>query len=272
MRKKKSGEIIIASVIFIIVIAFFILPDIWMIFASFQKGATLSTSFITSPTLENYIKVLPQIAVPLMNSLYITLLGTFLCVLVASIASYPLSRYDFKLKDPIMYGMLFLSVLPITAMMVPTYTMFVVANFINKRWAIAFFMAATSLPVTIWIMKNFYDSIPVELEEAAWIDGTTRLGSLFKIVMPLSVPGMTVAAVLAFVGQWGNFYVPFILLSSNNKMPLAVSIYNFFTSRGLPLYGQLAAYSMLYTVVPLVLYFMTAKYLTAGLNIGGLKG
>ncbi len=273
MRKAK-GIKILSFVIFIVVIAFFVLPDLWLVFASIEKGATLNINLPTfeNIALSNYVHVLPILSMPLLNSLYICGLGTILTVIIASIAAYPLSRYEFKLKWPIMYGMLFLSVLPITAMMVPTYSMFVVMNLINRRWAVSLFMSATALPVNIWIMKNFFDSISIELEEAAWVDGATRFKSLFYIVVPLSIPGVTVAALLAFVGQWGNFYVPFILLSSNDKMPLSVSIYNFFTSRGLPLYGQLAAYSVIYTVVPVIVYFLTAKNLTAGLNVGGIKG
>ncbi len=261
-------------IIFVVVVAFFILPDVWLIFASIEKGASLNIVFpeFKNITFSNYTHVLPILSAPLLNSLYICGLGTLITVIVAAISAYPLSRYDFKLKWPIMYGMLFLSVLPITAMMVPTYSMFVVTNLINRRWAVSLFLAATALPVNIWIMKNFFDSISIELEEAAWVDGATKLESLFYVVVPLSIPGVTVAALLAFVGQWGNFYVPFILLSSNEKMPLSVSVYNFFTSRGLPLYGQLAAYSVIYTLVPVVVYFITAKNLTAGLNVGGIKG
>ena len=85
--------------------------------------------------------------------------------------------------------------------MVPTYSMFVVTNLINRRWAVSLFMAATALPVNIWIMKNFFDSISIKLEEAAWVDGATRFESLFYVVVPLSIPGMTVAALLAFVGR-----------------------------------------------------------------------
>ena len=272
--RKSLGIKSMNFIIFIIVVAFFALPDLWLIFASIEKGATLSISLPTLNiiTLSNYKHVFPILSMPLLNSLYICGLGTIITVVIAAIAAYPLSRYNFKLKWPIMYGMLFLSVLPITAMMVPTYSMFVVTNLVDKRWAVSLFLAATALPVNIWILKNFFDSISVELEEAAWIDGATKIKSLFYIVFPLSIPGVTVATLLAFVGQWGNFYVPFILLSSNNKMPLAVSVYNFFTARGLPLYGQLAAYSVIYTLVPVIVYFLTAKNLTAGLNIGGIKG
>jgi len=274
MDLKKKLFLTINIIIFLVVIAFFVLPDLWMIFASFEKGATLNTILPTlgNFTLMNYKEVFSSFITPLANSLYICGLGTIVTVIISAIAAYPLSRYKFKLKMPIMYGMLFLSVLPITAMMVPAYTMFVTLNIINSRWVTSLFMATTAIPFNIWIIKSFFDTIPIELEEAAWVDGSTRLGSWLHIVMPLSTPGLTVAALLSFIGQWGNFYTPFILLSSNSKVPLSVSIYNFFTSRALPLYGQLAAYSVIYSLVPLIIYFLTSKNLTAGLNVGGLKG
>ncbi|MEM0173441.1 MAG: carbohydrate ABC transporter permease [Sulfolobaceae archaeon] len=274
MSLKKKTIIIINVIIFSAVVAFFLLPDIWMIFASFEKGATLNTTLPTPAnfTLTNYTGIFQSLMGPLANSIYICGLGTLIAIIISGIAAYPLSRYRFKLKAPIMYGMLFLSVLPITAMMIPAYSMFVTLNIIDSRWAVSLFMAATSIPVNIWIIKSFFDTISVELEEAAWVDGATRFQSLFHVVMPLSIPGFAVAALLSFVGQWGNFYVPFVLLSDSNKFPLAVSIYDFFSSRGIPDYGQLAAYSLIYTVIPLVVYFLASKSLTAGLNIGGLKG
>jgi len=274
MRKKKDIIKVVSILVFIIVVAFLFLPDLWMIFASFERGATLNTTLPTlrNATLSNYIGIFPEMFTPLLNSLYICGLATFVTVIISSIAAYPLSRYEFKLKWPIMWGMLFLSVLPITAMMVPTYSMFVITNLYNQRWAVSLFLAATALPVGIWIMKGFFDSIPVELEEAAWVDGSTKFGSLIYVVMPLSIPGITVVALLTFVGQWGNFYVPFILLSSNNKIPISASIYTFFTSYGVPEYGQLAAYSIIYSCVPIIIYFFTGKGLRAGLNVGGLKG
>jgi|UniRef100_A0A7C5KF75 multiple sugar transport system permease protein len=274
MNLKKNFIIILNIIIFLIVIAFFALPDLWMIFASLEKGATLNTVLPTPMnfTLTNYTNIFKSLITPLANSLYICGLGTLVAIIISGIAAYPLSRYRFKLKAPIMYGMLFLSVLPITAMMIPAYSMFVTLNILDSRWATSLFMAATSIPVNVWILKSFFDTISIELEEAAWVDGATRFQSLFHVVMPLSIPGFAVAALLSFVGQWGNFYVPFVLLSDSNKFPLAVSIYNFFTSRGLPDFGQLAAYSLIYTVVPLVIYFLASKSLTAGLNIGGLKG
>ena len=173
-------------------------------------------------------------------------------VIVSVIASYPLSRYEFKLKWPIMWGILFISLLPITAMMVPTYSMFVFTNLIDHRWAVSCFLAASSLPVSIWIMKGFFDSISIQLEEAAWIDGDTKFGSMFHIVMPLSIGGITVVTLVTFVAQWGNFYVPFILLSSNYKTPISSSIYMFFSSYGEPFYGLLAAYSIIYSCVPII--------------------
>jgi multiple sugar transport system permease protein len=274
MNLKKIFIIILNIIIFLIVVAFFVLPDLWMIFASLENGATLNTVLPTPMnfTLTNYTNILKSLITPLANSLYICGLGTLVAIIISGIAAYPLSRYRFELKAPIMYGMLFLSVLPITAMMIPAYSMFVTLNILDSRWATSLFMAATSIPVNIWILKSFFDTISIELEEAAWVDGATRFQSLFHVVMPLSIPGFAVAALLSFVGQWGNFYVPFVLLSDSNKFPLAVSIYNFFSSRGIPDFGQLAAYSLIYTIVPLAIYFLASKSLTAGLNIGGLKG
>jgi multiple sugar transport system permease protein len=120
-------------------------------------------------------------------------------------------------------------------------------------------------------MKNFLDSVPVELEEAAWIDGDSVLGSLFHVVLPLAAPGIAVVAVWSFLGAWTNFFVPLILLQSQDLLPASVHIYTFFGAYGQVNYGQLAAYAMLYALPAVVLYALVSRFFVRGVS-GGLKG
>src|SRR5699024_11316412 len=108
-------------------------------------------------------------------------------------------------------------------------------------------MSAAALPYGIWLMKNFIDSVPVSLEESAWIDGASMLVGLRKVVVPLMKPGIFTVLIFTFTGSWGNFFVPFILIQSVEKLPASVTIFQFFAKLGWLFFGHLAAFSLFYT-------------------------
>jgi multiple sugar transport system permease protein len=151
--------------------------------------------------------------------------------------------------------------------------MFARFSLVDNVPAVIFFMTATALPFGIWLMKGFMDGVPIDLEQAAWVDGASWLQSLRTIVAPLMMPGIAVIAIFTFVAQWGNFFVPFILLQSNDKFPAAVSIYNFFGQYGQIDYGQLAAFSVLYTLPAVGLWLVMARFLRGNFSFAGaVKG
>jgi len=122
-------------------------------------------------------------------------------------------------------------------------------------------------------MKNFMDSVPVSLEEAAWIDGASMMTALTRIVIPLMRPGIAVVFIFVFIQAWGNFFVPFILLLSPDKQPAAVSIFSFFGQYGTVGYGRLAAFSILYSVPIISLYVFVSRVLGGGFALAGaVKG
>lgn len=156
--------------------------------------------------------------------------------------------------------------------MVPLFEMFSKLGWLNSRFYVILVMAALATPMSIWLLKSFIDGVDASLEEAAWVDGATRLRGYVQVVLPLARPGMVVAFILNFLVAWANFYVPFILLSSSSKFPVAVSIYDFFGNYGGIQYGQLAAFSILYALPVIVLYLLSGGRLGKSMNIGGVKG
>jgi multiple sugar transport system permease protein len=265
----------VSNTVLVIVAICFAVPLLWLVLASFDPAATLSVKVPTHFTLENFQKVLtPSISfVPLLNSLILSGGCAVVTVVCAILAAYPLSRYRLRVNKPFLYGILFGTCLPITAMMVPVYSLFVSLNLIDNVYGTIFFLAATSLPMAIWMAKNFMDSVPVQLEEAAWTDGASMLTTLWRIVVPLMRPGIAVVFIFVFIQAWGNFFVPFILLLSPEKQPAAVSIFNFFGQYGSVAYGQLAAFSLVYSVPVIALYVLVSRGL-GGANAlaGGIKG
>ncbi|MEU6575274.1 carbohydrate ABC transporter permease [Streptomyces sp. NPDC046805] len=257
------------------VAAAFALPLAWVVLSALDPDASLRVKAPGSLTLGNFDAVLtPDITLtPLLNSLILCGTATLLTVVCAALAAYPLSRFRSRLNRPFLLTILFATSLPITAVMVPVYALFVRVNLIDTMQGTILFFAASQLPFAIWLMKNFMDGVPKELEEAAWTDGASSLQSLVRVVLPLMGPGVAVVTVFAFVLMWGNFFVPFMLLLTPDQLPASVSINEFFGNRGAVAYGQLAAFSVLYSTPVILLYVLVARRLGGGFALGGaVKG
>ncbi|WP_258802394.1 carbohydrate ABC transporter permease [Pseudarthrobacter sp. NS4] len=250
-----------ADLVLLLVGACFLLPLLWLVLGSLDPEAGHETKVPRQPGLQNFAAILtPELLLqPLWNSMVLSA-GTGAVTLVAAVlAAYPLSRYRSRFNTPFLYAVLFGTCLPITAIMVPVYGLFVQLELLDSMPATIFFMATTTLPMAIWMTKNFMDGVPAALEEAAWVDGASRMTALRTIVLPLMRQGLGVVFIFVFIQAWGNFFVPFVLLLSEARQPAAVSIYSFFGQHGAVAYGQLAAFSVLYSLPVLALYVIVAK-------------
>ena len=260
---------------FILVIfgLFFLVPLLWPILASLNPNATLSVSIPAHFSLSNFQTIISDGLVigPFRNSLILAVSTMLLVIVLSGLAAYPLSRYQFRFKAPLMYAILFFSSLPILALVTPLYVMYSALNLVDTLQGVILFFVASALPFCIWLMKNFLDSIPVELEEAAWIDGASTVQALFRVLLPIAAPGIAVVGVWSFLVAWTNFFVPFIILQSSDLFPASVHIYTFFGGYGQVNYGQLAAYAMLYALPAVVLYTLVSRFFVRGVS-GGLKG
>ncbi|MEU9455778.1 carbohydrate ABC transporter permease [Streptomyces sp. NPDC048277] len=274
-RNRRRSRRLAADLGLLVVAAAFVLPLAWVLLSAVDPHADLRVKLPDGFTFGNFDAILtPDITyTPLLNSLVLCGGATALTVGCAALAAYPLSRYRSRLNRPFLLSILFATSLPITAIMVPVYALFVRINLIDTMQGTILFFAASQLPFAIWLMKNFMDGVPKELEEAAWTDGANSAQSLVRIVLPLMGPGLAVVTVFAFVMMWGNFFVPFMLLLSPDQMPASVSINDFFGNRGMVAYGQLAAFSVIYSTPVILLYVLVARRLGGGFALGGaVKG
>ncbi|MGI5348713.1 carbohydrate ABC transporter permease [Streptomyces sp. CA-250714] len=259
----------------LVVAAAFVTPLAWLILASLDAEATLRVRPPDSPTMDNFSAVLTDeiTFTPMRNSLVLCGGATALTVVCAALAAYPLSRFRSRFSRPYLLAILFTTCLPVTAVMVPVYGLFVQINLIDTLYGTALFLTASQLPFAVWLMKNFMDGVPLVLEEAAWTDGASWRQSLLRVVLPLMGPGVSVVAIYSFVMMWGNFFVPFMLLLSPEQMPASVSIFTFFGNYGAVVYGQLAAFSILYSTPVILLYVLIARRLAGGFALGAaVKG
>lgn len=270
VARRRSASVVVHLVLAVIALVF-LAPLLWLLTAAFDADAALTAKVPEAFTLDNFAQVLSweQSGRPLWNGLLMSGGAALISVVAAVLCAYPLSRYQLRFRRPFLYVVLFASGLPITAVMVPVYSMFVQLELVDSMLGTTLFLAATSLPIAIWMTKNFMDGVPVSLEEAAWVDGASAMQALRSIVLPLIAPGMGVVAIFTFITAWGNFFVPFILLLDPAKQPASVGVFTFFGQGGLIAYGQLAAYSILYTTPVVVLYLVVSRALGGAFALAG---
>jgi multiple sugar transport system permease protein len=250
----------------------FFLPLIWVLFASLDKNAGAGVR-IPDLSLVHYQAMAHEDRLrPLYNSFYIAGISTVISTVTALFAGYALSRRHIPFKRTLMLLILFMSGLPVTMLLVPTYQMFVRLNWIDSLWWTSVFIAASSLPFSIWLLKNFIDQVPRELEEAAAIEGTRNLEVVLRVVVPLAMPGILVTSLVAFINAWGAFVIPLVLNSNPSDTPGSIAIYQFLTENGQIHFGDLAAYSILFALPVVVLYLVASRRISGAFTFaGGIK-
>ena len=263
----KAIHYIILTIIGII----FILPLVWLVVASLDANANQALKWPEEWTFSNFTGVLtnPDDLRGFGIGLVISVVQSAIVVLVSGLAAYPLSRYRLSYKKGFMYGILFMTALPMIAVIVPVYKMFLNIGMLDSIPGVILYLSASSLPYGIWLMKNFMDGVTVELEEAACVDGATTMQSIRKVVAPLMFPGICVVFIYTFSGSWGNFFIPYILLSSADKMPASVMLFQFFGQHGSVSYGPLAAFSVIYALPSILLYILSQSHMSQGFTMSG---
>ncbi|UOQ45584.1 carbohydrate ABC transporter permease [Halobacillus salinarum] len=249
----------------------FMLPLLWVMFASVDLNAKQALTIPKEFTLDNFTAILsdPANIRSFMIGLFLSCGQALLVIIVGVLAAYPLSRYSQKYKKPFMFTILFMTSLPITAVMVPVYQLFIFLKLQDSLVATMLFLTASGLPYGIWMLKNFMDAVPLELEESAWVDGASIWKGVKRVVAPLMIPGICTVGIFTFSMSWGNFFVPYILIQSPDKFPASVTIFQFFGTYGMVEYGKLAAFSIIYTMPAVILYIFAQKFMSQGFSLGG---
>ena len=264
---------IIPSVLMAIIGLAFLLPVVWLILAAFNPHAT---SGLSAPAFSfaNFRAAFSAGAgSAITNSLYLAGVSTVIATVVSTLAGYVLSRHYVPFKGPLLVGIIFLTGLPVTLLLIPIYQMFVKVNWLNSPFYTSLVLAATSVPFAIWLLKNFVDQVPKDFEEAAAVEGSGQLMILLRVVIPLIMPGILVSAILTFINSWGAFLIPLVLDSNPGDTPGAVGIYEFITANGQVQFGPLAAYGILFSVPVIIMYIISSRWLSGSFSFaGGVKG
>ncbi|AIC31220.1 carbohydrate ABC transporter permease [Rhizobium sp. 9T] len=227
-----------------------------------------------NPTIDNFITVLNNSYFPiyLWNGLKLAALSGFGVLIVALPAAYAFSRFNFRGKGLSMMGLLLFQMISPLVIMVPLYRYMNRLGMLDTHFAVVMVYIALGVPLATWLLKSTVDGIPRSLDEAAMIDGCNRFSVFWRIILPLSAPGIASVFIITVIAGWSQFLVPFLLLTKNDLMPIGVGIFNF---RGMQTDSsiQLLAAACLISVVPAIVAFLSLQRLILGaMTSGAVKG
>ncbi len=263
----------------IITIIICLIPLLVIISTSFKLPADIFTTtlqfFPPHPTLDNYMHVMTDnggiFFTWAFNSLKIAILTTIVGVLLASPAAYAISRWDFLGKQTVLISFLITQMFPGVLLLVPLYNLYVQFNLIDNHYGLVIAYATSALPFSVWMLKNFFDTVPKELDEAAFMDGLGAFRTFWQIVLPLTIPGVAVVAFFNFMAAWNEFLLAFTFLNDAHNVTLPVGIKDYVHNFGAD-WNLLTAAAVLVTLPVLFAFLWAQRYLITGLTGGSVKG
>lgn len=274
-RRRRPSQIIAGGAravgILVIVLAF-IAPLIWMLLASLKTNLEIidpSKTFSFTPTLKNFDTVFGAQAFGpiILNSIIVGVGATLFALVIGVPAAYGIARY--KTKNATAY-LLMARIIPGVSLLIPWYFLFSQVQLVGSYTVLILTHIFVTMPLVVAIMSSFFEGIPEELEEAAQIDGSSRLGAFVRVVLPLSVPGIATATILSFIFSWNNFLFA-LVLSNQYTRTLPVAIVNF-TSYAAVDWGGLMAAAVVITVPVMIIALLAQRYVVSGLTAGATKG
>ena len=248
-------------------------PIVWMVFTAFKSPEYVYRyTIFFPPTLDNFREVFGerwQIGAKVANSLIVACGVVIVAIPVAVSAAYAFSRFQFPFKRALFQWILLTQFIPGVAIVLPFYVMFRKFGLLDTYWALIIIDLAIVLPYAVWTIKGFIDAIPDETEEAALVDGASRLRVLWDIVVPMARPGILTAAIFCFIITWNEFLFGF-LLTRQKAVPLSVGIIGFLLERG-PVWELIAATGILITIPMFFLALVIQRHFTKGMTLGAVR-
>ena len=261
---------------FLVTIAVFVfLPQLWMLNTSLKTSAdTFRFTFLSNPTLENYGSVIsnPRILIYLRNSIFVSLTSSFMATLVTVFAGYSFSKYRYRGRKSMMTLVMVSQAFPQVVLLLSIYLMMRRAGLLDNYLSIIFSYVTFTLPVGTWTLKSYFDQIPDSLIESANVDGAGVLTTLFKIILPLAVPGMISVAIYGFVWSWNDLIYSLTLITQTNLRTLAPGLQLTYLGEFQSNWGNMMAASLFSSVPVTFMFIFLQRYFITGLTSGAVKG
>ena len=280
-RRKIDGWGLAGWIFLVFLLIFAMLPMVWMLITSLKtQFAALQYPpqwWPKDPTLEQYRRLLSpsndtgrEFLRYMLNSIWVSFATTLLGVAVAVPAAYAFSRFRFPGKQALFYSVLLRNMFPAVVFLMPLFILMRNLHLVNTHASLILTYLTFGLPLSIWLLKGFYDNIPAQLEQAARIDGATRFQAFVRIVMPLSSPGIIATAIYSFILAWNEYVYALTFLNDKNLLTLPVGLQRFFTEFATNWPGLMAA-SFIMSVPVVVLFLVLQKYFERALTEGAVK-
>ncbi|MGI9499095.1 MAG: carbohydrate ABC transporter permease [Geminicoccaceae bacterium] len=272
----ERGFKVVGNVLLLIFITWTLIPFYWMLVTSLKKHkeiyGTEATLWPQDPTLESYNILFFETDYFLFfkNSMLVALATTFLTVLCASLAAYAIARLDFPGRKILARGMIYTYLVPQSLLFIPLFAIMVAAGLTNSLSGLTLAHLGFTIPFCTWLLMGFFISIPIELEDAALVDGCTRLGVLFRIVLPISLPALAVVAFFSFTLSWNEYLYAVVFNSAPSVLTIPTGLSNFVVE-DVFFWGPIMASTVFTVIPPLVVYFFFQRWLITGLTMGAVK-
>ncbi|WP_442051986.1 carbohydrate ABC transporter permease [Paenibacillus sp. 2TAB19] len=271
LGNKKLGLSTAAILAIVCIVCVF--PLFWMLIISLKtKTQTYDPSiWFFSPTFENYKQIFENRHALdyLKNSAIVVVLTTLFSIFIGGMAAYGFARFEFKKKENRAFWVLSLRMLPPMASVIPIFVMASMLRILDTHFVLIICYMLFNIPFTIWMMRSFFEEIPVALEEAAFVDGASRFQVFMKVILPLATPGLIATAIFCIINSWNEFVFALFLTSSDaSTLPTTVTL---FLSVSGVVWGEMSAIGIV-TILPVLLFAMVVqKYMIRGLTFGGVK-
>lgn len=251
-------------------------PVVWLLLSSFKPGQWVRSSRLTlvkDPTLANYQHVLFETNFPrwFLNSVVVSAVTMLVGVFMSATAGYALSRFRFPGKRSLMWTFLITQMFPVAILIVPIYTIMSKLGLINNLLSLVVAYCTIAVPFCAWMMRGYFDTIPVEFDEAARVDGLGPFGVFWRIALPLARPGLAVTAFYTFLTAWTEVAYATAFMQTDDRFTLGYGLQQFVPQFN-PQWEYLTAAAVLVTIPAGVVFFFAQKHLVGGLTAGGTKG
>ncbi|MEM1286729.1 MAG: carbohydrate ABC transporter permease [Pseudomonadota bacterium] len=261
-----------------VVAAFFLAPFMWLLSLSIRTPNEVflgaARLIPDAPTLGNFKRILadPVFINYLWNGLKLSVLGGAAAVVLAIPAAYAFSRLRWRGMNAMLIAILAVQMISPLVILVPLYRWLSGLELLNSHLTVIAVYGALGMPLAVWLLKVAFDAIPIEIEEAAFVDGATRWTVLIRLTLPLARPGIASAFILAMVMNWSQFLVPFILLEQDSQWPISVAIFNFAGSVSASTTQLLAAACLVALVPAVAVFVLLQRMIVSALVAGAVKG
>ncbi|SMH27811.1 carbohydrate ABC transporter membrane protein 2, CUT1 family [Rathayibacter oskolensis] len=276
LEATRVGPRTIIWIVLALAVVLYGFPFVYMLLTSFKTPletiAVPPRILPTQWTLDNYAAALSRdgVVASFINSVVTAILSTAVSLVLAIPAAYAVTRFRTRLGRIFIVGALVMRMVPPIVVGAPMISIFRTLGIADTSLALAIAHTTISLPLSIWLMSSFFEAVPGELEEAAKIDGASRLGALWRVVIPVTAGGVAVTAIFAFLASWNEFLFA-LLLTAVRAQTTPIVIANFQTQFGLD-WGAMTALAVLYSLPVILLTLVLQRHIVAGLTLGAVKG